>query len=224
MRTKILGILSLVTMLAALYAIFIYAPNVQDQGIAGRNLFFHVPNAILGLLFVVPVFVGNMMFLAKRDLRWDRFSYCCAEITFLLTSLALLTGMIWAKPIWGEYWVWDPRLTLELVLWMTFAGYFMLRAYLPDREKKAKLSAVFGVLAMINAPINYLAIRLMRTQHPQPIIMGEPGSGMDTEIRNTLLISFIAFTVLYIYLLDRRLAIAKVEEEVEYMESAVQVQ
>ena len=224
MRTKVLGILALLTMLVALYLIFVFAPNVQDQGVAGRNLYFHVPIAILGLLWVVPVFVGNMMFLIKRDHKWDRLSYCNAEIAFLLTTLALVTGMIWAKPIWGKWWVWDPRLTLELLLWLTFAGYFMLRSYLPDREKKAKLSAIFGVLAMINAPINYMAIRLMRTQHPQPIIAGEEGSGMDPEIATTLLISFTAFTFLTLYLLDRRIAIAKVEEEVEYLETAVHAQ
>jgi heme exporter protein C len=224
MRTKILGILTLVSMLAAFYAIFIYAPNVQDQGLVGRIVLIHVPIAILGLLFVVPVFVGTLMFLIKRDLKWDRFAYSSAELALLLITLTLVTGMIWAKPIWGAWWVWDARLTLELVLWLTFIGYFMLRAYLPDREKKAKLSSIFGLLAMINAPINYTAIRWARTQHPQPIIMGEEGSGMDPQIAFAFNISFLAFTLLFLYLLDRRLQIARVEDDVAELESVVLAQ
>jgi len=226
MRTQILGILTLIAMLATFYAVFIYAPDIKDQGVTGRIVLIHVPIAILGLLFVVPVFVGNILYLIKRDLKFDRFASCAAEITVLLISLTLATGMIWAKPIWGDWWVWDPRLTLELILWLTLVGYFMLRAYLPDREKKAKLSSVLGILAMINAPINYMVIRITdRTQHPQPIIApSDPNAGMAPEIANAMMISFIAFTLLFVYLFDRRLKVAKIEDEVDRLESVVLAQ
>lgn len=221
MRSKTLGILALISMIAALWAIFIYAPTERTMGNIQRIFYAHLSNAMLGYLSVFVLFTAAMMYLIKGDSKWDRLAYCSAEIGVLATGLNLLTGMLWAKPVWGIWWTWDPRLTLQFVLWLIFVSYFMLRAYLPDREKKARLSAVFGVLGMINVPINYMSIRLWRTQHPQPVI---GGGGLDTNMWVTLIITFVAFGLLYTYFLDRRLSIAKVEEEVEYLEHVVHAQ
>src|SRR2546426_6439444 len=118
----------------------------------------------------------------------------------------------------GIWWTWDARLTLQFLLGLVFLSYLMLRAYLPEREKKAALGGVFGVLAMVDVPFNYLSIRWWRTQHPQPVILG---GGLDTDMWKVMLVSFLAFAALYAYLLDRRIAIARVEEEVEYLEDAI---
>jgi heme exporter protein C len=128
--------------------------------------------------------------------------------------------MIWAKPIWGIWWTWDARLTSEFVLDLIFIAYFMLRAYLPDREKKAKLSAVFGLLGMVDVPINYGSIRWWRTQHPQPVV-GPGGGGLDSEMWMALITGFIAIGILFAYLLERRLAVAAVEAEVDHLEHVV---
>lgn len=222
MRPRILGILALIAMPVALWAIFIYAPTERTMGIVQRIFYVHLPTAMLGYTSVLAVFTGSMMYLVKRDLKWDRFAYCSAELGVMLTGLVLATGMIWARPVWGIWWTWDARLTSQLVLWLIFVSYFMLRAYLPEREKKAKLSAVFGVLGMINVPINYMSIRWWRTQHPQPVIAGGPDSGLDPDMWVALILSFVAFALFYAYLLDRRLSVAKVEEEVDYLEHIVQ--
>jgi heme exporter protein C len=128
--------------------------------------------------------------------------------------------MMWAKPIWGTWYVFDSRGTLQIVLLLIFIAYFMLRSYLPDREKRAKLCGVFGLLGMVDVPINYLSIYLFRTQHPQPVI-SPGGGGVDPDMAKTLLMSFIAITVLYIYIFVRRLTIAKLEEEVDYFTQVV---
>jgi heme exporter protein C len=128
--------------------------------------------------------------------------------------------MMWAKPIWGTWYVFDSRGTLQLVLLLIFISYFMLRSYLPDREKRAKLCSVFGLLGMVDVPINYLSIYLFRTQHPQPVV-SPGGGGLEREMAWTLLMSFIAIALLYAYVFVRRLTIAKVEEEVDYMTQVV---
>lgn len=224
MRAKVLGIVLFISMIAALYGALIYAPQDREQGIYQRIFYFHVPSGIMSYVSVVVLFFAAVMYIGTLDLKWDRIAHAGGELGVLFTSLSLVTGMIWAKPIWGIWWTWDLRLTMQLVLWLIFVGYLMLRAYLPDRDKKAKLSAVFGLLGMINVPINYLSIRFVRTQHPQPIIAGGEGSGMDPEMWVAFTISLFAFLVLYAYLLDKRVAVGKVEDEVEYLSSVVHAQ
>ena len=136
----------------------------------------------------------------------------------LFTSISILSGALWAKPVWGVWWTWDARLTLQFLLALVFLSYLMLRAYLPEREKKAALGGVFGVLAMIDVPFNYLSIRWWRTQHPQPVILG---GGLDWDMWKVMIVSFLTFAALYSYLMGRRIAIARVEEEVEYLEHAI---
>ena len=224
MRTKILGILTLIMFVVALYGAFVYAPNDREQGIAQRIFYFHVPTGIMAYLSAFVLFFGAILYLATRNLKWDRVAYAGGELGVLFTSLSLVTGMIWARPIWGIWWTWDARLTLQLVLWLIFVAYFMLRSYLPDRDKKAKLSAVFGLLGAIDVPLNYLSIRLVPTQHPQPVVAGGEGSGMEPEMWVAFIASNIAFLLLYAYLMDRRIAIARVEDEVEYVATLVHAQ
>jgi heme exporter protein C len=218
MRSKILGILSLVLMIANLYMIFIYAPNEATMGVIQRIFYFHLPAGLSSYVSAYLLGFGSIMFLIKRDLKWDRFAAASGEMGVLFTSLSLMSGALWAKPVWGIWWTWDARLTLQFLLALVFLSYLMLRAYLPEREKRAALGGVFGVLAMIDVPFNYLSIRWWRTQHPQPVILG---GGLDWDMWKVMIVSFLAFAALYAYLIGRRTAIARVEEEVEYLEHAI---
>jgi heme exporter protein C len=221
MKLKVLAILSVITMIPALYMIFLFAPTEKTQGMAQRIFYIHVPLAVIGAYgSALLLFIGCLGFLLTRDLRWDRFAAASAEMGVVFTAAQLLTAMMWAKPIWGTWYVFDSRGTLQIVLLLIFIAYFMLRSYLPDREKRAKLCAVFGLLGMVDVPINYLSIYLFRTQHPQPVI-SPGGGGIETDMAKTLLMSFIAITVLYIYVFVRRLTIAKLEEEVDYFTQVV---
>jgi len=221
MKLRLLGILTFVTLIVSLYMIFIFAPTEVTQKHAQRIFYIHVPLAVIGAYgSAILLFVGSVAFLLSGDLKWDRFAACAAEMGVVFTAAQLLTAMMWAKPIWGAWYAFDARGTAQVILLLIFIAYFMLRAYLPDREKRAKLSGVFGLLGMVDVPINYFAIYLFRTQHPQPVI-SPGGGGVDPDIGKTLLMSFVAITLLYAYLFIRRLKLAAVEEEVDYLTQVV---
>jgi heme exporter protein C len=207
-------------MIAALYFALIYAPADALQGAYYRILYFHVPQGILSYVFVILLGFASLMYLIKGDMKWDRFGGCAAEVGLLVGSMSIISGMIWAKPAWGVYWAWDARLTLQLLLVLLLVAYRMLRAYLPNQEKRAALSCVFGLLAVIDIPFNYLSIVLWRTQHPQPVI-SPGGGGMDPDMNMALAVSIVAWTLIYVYLMMQRLQISKLEEEVGYLDHAV---
>src|SRR5215471_4505531 len=220
-KVRVLATLSLVTMIPALWMIFLWAPTEKTQGNAQRIFYIHVPLAVVGASgTAILLFIGCLAFLMTRNFKWDRFSSTAAEMGVVFTTAQLLTAIMWAKPIWGVWYAFDSRGTLQLILLLIFIAYFMLRAYLPDREKRAKLCRVFGLLGMVDVPINYFAIYLFRTQHPQPVI-SPGGGGVDPDMEKTLLMSFVAITLLYAYLFIRRLKLAKLEEEVDYLTQVV---
>jgi heme exporter protein C len=221
MKVRILAILSVITLIPALYMIFLFAPTEARQGNTQRIFYIHVPLAVVGAYgSAILLFVGCLGFLITRDFKWDRLAACSAEMGIVFTAAQLLTAMMWAKPIWGTWYVFDARGTLQIVLLLIYIAYAMLRSYLPDREKRAKLCGVFGLLGMVDVPINYLSIYIFRTQHPQPVI-SPGGGGLDPDMSITLLMSFIAIAFLYAYVFMRRLTIAKIEEEVDYLSQVV---
>lgn len=221
MKLRILLILTIATLLPALYMIFLFAPTEVTQSHAQRIFYIHLPLAIIGAYgSALWLFIGCLAFLITGDLKWDRFGAVSAEMGVVFTGSQLLTAVMWAKPIWGIWYTFDSRGTLQLILLLIFIAYFMLRAYLPDREKRAKLCGVFGLLGMVDVPFNYLSIYLFRTQHPQPVV-SPGGGGIDPDMAKTLIMSFIAIAFLYAYVFNKRLEIAKVEDEVDYLTQTV---
>lgn len=220
MKLKILAILTCISMIFALYMIFLFAPRESTQGDAQRIMYIHVPLAIMGYVAAFLLGYGSVRYLTSRGSKWDRFAHASAEVGVVFITAQLLTAIMWARPIWGPWWVWDARTTMQVVLYLILIAYLMLRAFVPDGPKRAVLSSVFGLLAVVDVPINYLAIYLFRTQHPQAVV-SPGGGGEDPDMNKALLASFIAVTLLFIYILNRRLAIAKVEEEVNYLEQVV---
>ena len=143
-------------------------------------------------------------------MKWDARALAAAEVGVLFTTLVLITGPIWAKPVWGIWWTWDARLTLTLFLWFVFLGYLILLS-LPESRSLA------GVTGFIDVPLVYFAIRWWRTQHPQPVIAGGEGSGLDPRMANTLWVCVLAFTLLFVALYRRRLEIEKLRARVEVL-------
>ena len=220
MKLKILAILTFVSMVFALYMIFIFAPREATQGDAQRIFYLHVPLVAFGYVGAFLLGFGSIRYLMTRDSKWDRLGQAAAEVSVAFITAQLITGSLWARPIWGPWWVWDVRTTMQVVLYLIFIAYVMLREFVPAGPKRAILSAVFGLLAMIDVPINYLAIYLFRTQHPQAVV-SPGGGGLDRDMWPAFISSFVALTFLFIYLLNRRLAIARVEEEINYLEQIV---
>jgi heme exporter protein C len=222
MKQKILGVASVLAVGVALYFALVYAPTEKTMGTLQRVLYFHVPQAVMSYVAAFLFGAGSLFYLIKRDLKWDRFAYCCAELGVLFASTTLATGMIWGRLAWNTWWAGDARTNLEMILDLSFIGYLMLRSYLPEREKRARLSTIFALLAVINVPINYGAIYWWNTQHPKPVF-GPAGGGADPQISTAIGICILAFGVVFTYLLVRRLAVARTEDEVGELEAAVEI-
>lgn len=218
---RILGIASVVSIAVAFVMAIFYAPTESTMGLIQRIFYFHLPQAILSYMSAILLGIGSVMYLKTRDLKWDRFAYCNAELGVLFTATTLITGMIWAGPVWNVWWAGDARTNLELILGLLLVGYLMLRSYVGEREKRARLSTVFGFLAVLDVPVNYGAIYWWDTMHPKPVL-GPKGGGADPAIKTAVYASLLAFSILYAYLLMRRLEVARIEEEAGELEAMVE--
>jgi heme exporter protein C len=209
MKDRILLIITALLMLAALYMVFIFVPRDVETGNIQRIFYFHVPLAWVAFLAFFIVFVASIMYLWKRDQKWDFIASSSAEVGLVFTTLFLITGSIWAKPVWGVWWTWDSRLTSSLILWLIYLAYFIVRSYISEKQQRARFAAVVGIIGFIDVPIIAMAITLWRTQHPGPIIFE---GGLVPEMVWTLLVSIAAFTGLYLLLFRLRFLIKQDEE------------
>ncbi len=202
-----------VAIIVALYGVFIFVPTERTMGIIQRIFYFHVPLAWVAFVAFLMVFIASILYLWKKDRRWDILAHSSAEIGVVFCSLVLITGPIWAKPVWGAWWIWDVRLTTTLVLWLIYIAYLMLRTMAGGGTRTARFAAVFGIIGFIDVPIVFMSIRWWRSLHP--IVIASEGSGLHPSMLATLLISLGAFTLLFVYLLRQRLSIEWVEVNLE---------
>lgn len=218
--TTILGLAALVSMIVALYAVFIFVPTEKDQGIVQRIFYFHVSSAWVGFLAFFVVFLFSISYLVAKDRRYDIIAYSSAEIGVIFLSLVLITGPLWGRPIWGTWWTWDSRLTTTLILWLIYLAYLMLRSYSAEGPQRAKMAAVLGIIGFLDVPIIHLSVQWWRTLHPKPVVMdfkSGVGKGLPPEMLLTLLISLFAFTLLYCFLIIQRVNLEKLKDEVSFL-------
>ncbi len=211
----VLGIVAAVMMVWNLYNIFIFVPTERSMGIVQRIFYFHMPSAIGAFVSLTVTFVYSILYLWKRNAWHDRVALCAAEVGVLFTTVVLLTGPIWARPVWNTWWSWDPRLTTTLILWFIFVAYMMLRNYTADEQRGARFAAVFAIVGYMDVPIVYFSIRWWRTIHPKPVVMGGEGSGLHPDMRYTLMISMVTFLLLAGFLLIQRLRLEKTRVELD---------
>lgn len=213
--SKALPVLVFVFMLVALWGAFVYAPEEKTMREVQRIFYFHVASWWAAFIAFTVTFIASIGYLWKGRERFDHVALSSTEIGVVFTTIGLVTGPIWAKKAWGVYWTWDARLTTALVLWLMYVGYLMLRRYVPEDEKRATLAAVVAIIAFVDVPVVFLAIRLWRTQHPQPVLMGGESSGLHPQMFHALMMAFGAFLLLYLWLLDKRLAVESAQGEVD---------
>jgi heme exporter protein C len=212
-RAQALGTASLALLLLGGYLALIWSPADVTQHDAMRIMYVHVPSAWTAYLAFFVVLVSSIMYLWKKDNRWDRFAASAAEIGVLFTALTLVTGSIWGKPIWGVYWTWDPRITTTAVLFVIYVGYLMLRTLQPDPIARAKQSAVVGIIGFLDIPIIQQSVLWWRSLHQGPTIL-RPGLGdppMDDRMELALFVNVVAFTLLFVFFLGQRLRLAQME-------------
>jgi heme exporter protein C len=215
--TNIFVYAATILMIVNLFNIFIFVPNEASMGIIQRIFYFHVPSAFVAFLAFGVTFVYSILFLTKRKMWYDRVAYCSAEIGIIFTTAVLTTGPLWARPVWNTWWTWDARLTSTLVLWYIYIGYMMLRSYTGEEQRGARFAAVFAIIGFIDVPIVYMANRLWRTLHPQPVIFGGSASGLNPTMRYVLIFSMVTFLGLYLFLLFYRLRVERVRLELNEM-------
>ena len=180
------------------------------QGDVQRIMYVHVPSAWLAFLAFMVTMVGSAAWLRTKEQRWDRLAASSAEIGVVFTGLAIVAGMIWAKPVWGQFWTWEPRLVTTALLFFIYLGYLALRRAVIDPVQRARRAAIMGIVAAVQIPIVYYSVNWWRSLH-QP----SSARSIDTPLRITLLLGVVAFTFAYSVLLRHRLELARLEEQLE---------
>lgn len=200
-------------MVFAGYAALYVAPDEKTMHAIQRIFYFHVPSAICSFVAFFVVFIANFAYLGTRKPRWDWLGVAGAEVGVVCSTIVLITGPIWAHPVWGIWWTWDARLTSTFVMWLLYTAYLLLRGFLDDPQRKAMFSAVFGIFAFLDVPLVYFSNRLWRTQHPQPVILGGSNSGLDPMMGKVLLISFVAVLCITAILIADRYRLERLRSE-----------
>jgi heme exporter protein C len=178
MREKILYLLGLAAFVILARDIYVIArlPPEASQGYAFKIIFFHVPSWVGAGASVATALVTSVLFLITKNFKYDAAAVASTEVGVAFLSAGLVTGSLWARPIWGIWWTWDERLTTTLVLWLLYVGYLMFRHAMEEPTQRATFSAVVSILAFIGVPIDYFSIRWWRTQHPSPVFFSSTGS------------------------------------------------
>jgi heme exporter protein C len=211
----LLAVLAAAGVLTALYMVFFYAPTESTMGIVQRIFYVHVPSAWVAFLAFGIVALCSLGYLWLRDERLDAIAVSAAELGTVFTTIVLLTGPLWGRIAWGAWWVWEPRLTLTLLLWFIYVGYFMLRGSTESPERGKRFGAVLGIVGAVDIPLIHLSVQWFRSQHPKPVILKPEGPTADAAIVQTLLVSLLAFTLLFFALLLYRYGLERLRWRAE---------
>ena len=206
-----LFILVMIVMISNLISIIFFTPMVPDQEWAQKIFYLHVPIAWSGFIAYFFVMISGIAYLISRNLKYDRFGHAAAEVGTIFTGLVLLTGPIWATPIWGKPWIWEPRLITTLVLFVIYAGYFILRNVGIYRQRVALISAMIGIIAFLDIPIIFASVTFWAAEiqsHPQ-VEMSKQPSGILTPF----LFSLFAFTNLMFTMLFLKMKVLYLEDK-----------
>lgn len=196
-----------------LYIITTHTPMIPTQHWAQKIFYLHVPIAWTAFLSYFCVMVFGILYLVKRDTKWDRFGKTCAELGTLFTALVLTTGPIWATPIWGKPWIWEPRLTTTLILFLAYIGYFMLREFGGHPERVARYSAILGIIAFVDVPIIFLSVKFWSPaiqSHPQVEMASQP-----TGILGPFFFSMILVTLTWVLMVRYRVHILTLKQKLQ---------
>lgn len=212
----VLVIVSGAAMLAALGMVFLYAPREVTMGDVQRIFYFHVASAWVGFFAFFITFLAGLIYLVRRERRWDIVAVSSVEVGLTFIAMTVVTGSLWARPVWGTYWTWEPRLTISAVQLLVYIAYLMLRASIESPERRARFTAVYGAVAFVTVPLSWFAIRWWRTIHPEILSSGE-GMAITPRMVHALLVSLAAFSLLYVTLLRQRVRLERATDGLEQL-------
>ena len=207
----ILGVLTAILLSYALYQALVVAPTEQTMGDVQRIFYYHVPSAWTAFILFFINFCASILYLAKRTPNADIVALTTAEVGIVFLTVNLVTGPIWARPVWGIWWTWDWRLTSTLVMWLIYVSYLMMRRF--SSGQTPVLAAALAVLGALCVPFVYFSIWFFRTQHPQPVVGG--GGSIDPRMMHALLINWLAFSCFAFLVCWSRFRLEKVQRELE---------
>ncbi len=215
---KILNIVSILVFLGALGMVFLYAPLEQTMNYVQKIFYFHIANAWVGMLGFLAAAVAGIVYLVKKDPEWDLIELAAVEISMVFFLITIISGSIWARPTWGAYWTWEPRLTTAAILELVYVAYLLLRQGIDDQDRRARFSAVYTLVGAISVPITFFSIRLSRTIHP--VIIGGASSttgsfDMTPRMLVTMFFALGAFSVIFVTLFWHRIRLGRLSKLVE---------
>ncbi|MEI7849144.1 MAG: cytochrome c biogenesis protein CcsA [Chloroflexota bacterium] len=219
---KILNVLSLLLVLVAFLMAIFYAPLEKVMGEVQRVFYFHVATAWVGMLGFIVAAVVAVIYLKTQDLKWDVVGLAAVEISLVFFLIAILLGSIWARPAWGTWWTWEPRLTTAAILEMVYLAYLLLRQGIEDPERRARFGAVYTLLGGLSVPLTFVSIRIFRTIHP--VVIGGGGSekmSMTGSMVLTMLFAIAVFSVVFITMFWHRIRLGQFADQVEQLKMKV---
>ncbi len=220
---RLAAALVFVTMLAALYMVFVVVPTEREMGIVQRIFYFHVASAWVAFAGFFLVAGASGVYLWNGSRTADRIAEAAAEAGVLFCTFVLVTGPIWARPIWGVWWTWDPRLTMTIILWAIYASYLMLRAFGGDEESVRRYAAVLGIIGVLDIPIIRVSVRLLRGVHPSVLNRPEGGGLADPSMWTALYVSSLALVAVAAWFMTLRVRLARLGDELAELRREAQV-
>jgi heme exporter protein C len=218
---KVLNVVSVLLFLSALGVVFLYAPLEATMNYVQKIFYFHVANAWVGMLGFIAAAVAGVLYLVKHDQKWDIIELAAVEISLVFFLIAILAGSIWARPTWGAYWTWEPRLTTAAILEMVYVAYLLLRQGIDDPDRRARFSAVYTLVGAISVPITFMSIRLFRTIHPV-VIGSNPAAttgsfDMTSKMLITMFFALFTFSIIFVDLFWHRIRLGQLALHVEQL-------
>ena len=218
MRLQLMTVSSLILIILSVYMVLIYAPREIIMGDVQRIFYYHVSSGWIAALAFLVTLITSIMFLSTQNKSYDRVAMSSAEIGVIFTTMNIVSGSIWARPVWNTWWTWDPRLTTATIMWLLYIAYLFLHAGLESHDRRRHITAVYGIVAFISVPLTFMAIRIWRTIHPVIIGSADPDAegqfDMTARKTVTLLFTVLTFTVLYFTILWHRV---RIQSLFEYM-------
>lgn len=223
---KILDIVTIVTVLGATAMVFFYAPIERVMGAVQKVFYFHVAAGWVGMLSFLFAAIAGVVYLIKKTKLWDLIGVAAVEIGIVFIFINIVTGSIWARPIWNTWWTWDPRLTTATIMELVYIAYLMLRQGIDDPERRARFGAVYAIVGFLSVPLTFFSIRIFRTIHPVVIAGSDPSAvgtfDMTPTMFQTLMVSIVVFSILFVDLVWHRIRLGKLANQVEELKFNIQ--
>jgi len=217
----VLDVFTVVLFLIATYMVFFYAPQEAVMGDVQRVFYFHVATGWVGMLGFIGAAVAGIIYLIKKDRKWDIVGLAAVEIGIVFIFINIVTGAIWARPIWNTWWTWDPRLTTATVMLLIYLAYLLLRQGIEEPDRRARFGAVYAIVGSLSVPLTYFSARIFRTIHPIVIGSGDPNAtgsfDMTPLMLQTFMFSLFTFTFVFVDLFWHRIRLGRKADQVEQL-------